>query len=101
TILTQYYPPEIGAPQRRLASLAGYFVRAGHEVSILTAMPNYPLGRIHPGYGGLVRRETIDGVRVLRTFIYPTQRTDYLHRLANYLSFVASSAVIGAARLER
>jgi glycosyltransferase involved in cell wall biosynthesis len=100
-ILTQYYPPEIGAPQRRLASLAGHFVRAGHEVSVLTAMPNYPLGRIHPDYGGLLRRETIDGVRVVRTFIYPTQRADYLHRLANYFSFVASSAAIGAALLER
>jgi hypothetical protein len=40
TILTQYYPPEIGAPQRRLSSLARHFVRAGHEVRVLTAMPN-------------------------------------------------------------
>ena len=94
-ILTQYYPPEIGAPQRRLSSLAGHFVKAGHEVDILTAMPNYPLGRLHPGYGGVSRREVIGGVNVLRTFIYPTQKTDYPRRLANYFSFVLSSAVIG------
>ncbi|HEX6533930.1 MAG TPA: glycosyltransferase family 4 protein [Gemmatimonadaceae bacterium] len=100
-ILTQYYPPEIGAPQRRLASLAGHFVHAGHEVEVLTAMPNYPTGRIHEGYGGVLRRERIDGARVLRTFIYPTQRADYLHRLSNYFSFVLSSAALGAAVLSR
>lgn len=95
TILTQYYPPEIGAPQRRLSSLARHFVRAGHEVRVLTAMPNYPRGEIYAGYGGAARRETIDGVSVLRTWIVPTQRTSYVHRLANYFSFVGSSAAIG------
>lgn len=100
-ILTQYYHPEIGAPQRRLANLARHFVDAGHEVDILTAMPNYPLGRIHDGYGGMTSRELIEGARVLRTFIFPTQKTDYPHRLANYFSFVLSSATIGAARLTR
>ncbi|HEV2179072.1 MAG TPA: glycosyltransferase family 4 protein [Gemmatimonadaceae bacterium] len=97
TILTQYYPPEIGAPQRRLSSLARHFVRAGHEVRVLTAMPNYPRGEIYPGYGGAARRETIEGVSVLRTWIVPTQRTTYAHRLANYFSFVGSSAALGAA----
>lgn len=100
-ILTQYYPPEIGAPQRRLSSLATHFISAGHTVDILTAMPNYPLGRLHDGYGGMSSREIINGARVLRTFIYPTQKTDYPRRLANYFSFVLSSATIGAARLER
>lgn len=98
-ILTQYYPPEIGAPQRRLSSLAGHFVQAGHEVEVLAAMPNYPLGRIYDGYGGVLRHETRDGVRVTRTFIYPTQRTSFTHRLANYFSFVASSAVAGTVSL--
>lgn len=100
-ILTQYYPPEIGAPQRRLSSLAGHFVRAGHQVQILTAMPNYPLGRVYHGYGGMMRQAEVDGVRVTRTFIYPTQRTDFLHRLANYFSFVASSSAIGTILLDR
>lgn len=100
-VLTQYYPPEIGAPQRRLSSLVGHFIRAGHEVQILTAMPNYPLGRIHDGYGGMSSSEVIDGARVSRTFIYPTQKTDFPRRLANYFSFVLSSAAIGTFRLER
>lgn len=99
-ILTQYYPPEIGAPQRRLASLVHHAVRAGHDVQVLTAMPNYPMGRVHPGYEGCFRRETRDGATVLRTFIYPTQHTDFPRRLANYFSFVLSSAAIGMVELE-
>ena len=42
TILTQYYPPEIGAPQARLSELASALVRRGHAVTVLTAMPSYP-----------------------------------------------------------
>ncbi|HWE22699.1 MAG TPA: glycosyltransferase family 4 protein [Myxococcales bacterium] len=98
--LTQYYPPEIGAPQGRLSALAAAFQRAGHEVTVLTAMPNYPSGRIHAGYGGLLRREVRDGVRIIRTFIYPTQRANYLPRLSSYFSFVVSSAILGMFCLE-
>jgi len=99
-ILTQYYPPEVGAPQSRLSALARAFVRRGHQVTVLTAMPNYPTGRIHKGYGGLWRLEMRDGVRVQRTFIWPTQKTDVPRRLASYGSFLLSAAVAGAVRLD-
>lgn len=95
-ILTQYYPPETGAPQARLSELAHHFVQAGHTVTVLTAMPNYPKGKIHDGYGGLFRIEQLDGVKIIRTFIYPTQKTDLLRRLSNYFSFVFSSAILGS-----
>lgn len=95
-ILTQYYPPEIGAPQARLSDLARRFVAKGHQVVVLTAMPNYPTGRIQDGYGGLFRREQLESVELLRTFIYPTQKVDFVHRLANYFSFVLSSSICGS-----
>jgi glycosyltransferase involved in cell wall biosynthesis len=100
-ILTQYYPPEIGAPQARLSSIAQHFVARNHQVVVLTAMPNYPTGKIQAGYGGLFSRERLDGVEVLRTFIYPTQRADFVRRLANYFSFVVSSAICGSFALAR
>jgi glycosyltransferase involved in cell wall biosynthesis len=100
-ILTQYYPPEIGAPQARLSAIAEGMARRGHAVTVLAAKPNYPVGRVRPGYPGLVAREEGDGVTVLRTLIYPTQRADLLHRLACYFSFVASSAVAGTLLLKR
>ena len=100
-LLTQYFPPEIGAAQRRLSGLAARMAARGHDVTVLTAMPSYPLGRIYPGYGGVIRREERDGVHVIHTLVYPTQKADYLRRLTNYFSFVASSLVFGAALLDR
>ncbi|HEX9393846.1 MAG TPA: glycosyltransferase family 4 protein [Gemmatimonadales bacterium] len=101
TILTQYYPPEIGAPQARLSELAKALVRRGHAVTVLTAMPSYPVGKIHAGYGGFVRREQQDGVQVIRTPIFPTQRADFLGRLANYFSFAFSAGFLGTFLLRR
>jgi colanic acid biosynthesis glycosyl transferase WcaI len=101
TILTQYYPPEIGAPQARLSELASALVRRGHEVTVLTAMPSYPVGKIHPGYGGLLQRERRDGAQVIRTAVFPTQRADFLGRLANYFSFACSATIAGTFLLRR
>ncbi len=96
TLLTQYYPPEIGAPQARISALASAFAARGHDVTVLTAMPSYARGRIYPGYGGLVRREGENGVRVIRTPIFPTQKADFVRRLTNYFSFVFSASTLGA-----
>jgi len=100
-ILTQYYPPEIGAPQNRLSDLAGRLVNAGHEVEVLTAMPSYPRGKIYPGYGGFVSREHKDGIQILRTLIYPTRSASLLPRLLNYFSFLFSCAFFGSFLLSR
>ncbi len=100
-ILTQYYPPEMGAPQARLSHLAAQFVRRGHEVVVLTAMPNYPTGRIFEGYPGFSRQERRDGVSMIRTWIYPTTKVGLGPRLASYFSFVFSSLLVGAAKLPR
>ena len=100
-ILTQYYPPEVGAPQARLSDLVRRFAERGHEVFILTAMPNYPRGHIYPGYGGLFRREERDGISITRAFIYPTKKVSMIPRLTNYLSFVFSSLVVGGMTLPK
>jgi glycosyltransferase involved in cell wall biosynthesis len=101
TILTQYFAPEIGAPQRRLGHLAGAFVARGHRVTVLTAMPSYPRGRVYDGYGGLLRVDRLDGVRVVRTFVYPSQSASLMPRLANYFSFVGSSVLLGGWKIPR
>ncbi|PYT92578.1 MAG: glycosyltransferase WbuB [Acidobacteria bacterium] len=97
---TQYFPPEIGAAPNRLSALVQGLTSAGHEVTVLTAMPNYPMGRYHPGYGGLVRRENHNGSAVIRTFIYPTQSAGMAKRLLCYFSFVFSSVVLGGLLLD-
>lgn len=89
-ILTQYYPPEIGAAQTRLAAFAGQLQRAGHEVEVVTALPNYPAGVLSDSdRRTIARQEVIDGIPVRRTWLL-TGTGAGPRRLASYLSFAAS-----------
>jgi colanic acid biosynthesis glycosyl transferase WcaI len=91
TILTQYYPPEVGAAQVRLSALAQELVRAGHTVQVVTAMPNYPSGMVELAYRNKVWvREQIDGVSVTRTWVYGATGSNVIKRLFNYFSFTVS-----------
>lgn len=91
-ILTQYYPPETGAPQNRLSSLAGYLSSYGNDVEVLTAMPNYPKYEIFPEYAGKkYYKETIAGITVNRSSIYVSKKKGIFRRLSNYFSFTISS----------
>jgi len=89
-ILTQYYPPEIGAAQARLSAFARELQRAGHEVEVVTALPNYPSGELRgPDRRTLGRREMVDGVGVRRTWLLAGTGAG-ARRLASYLSFSAT-----------
>jgi len=91
-LLTQYFPPEKGAAQVRLWELAKGLKNEGHEVTVVTAFPNHPAGIIPPEYRGKrFAREEIEGIKVLRTWIYPVKRGRFWLRLLNYFSFVFSS----------
>jgi len=91
-ILTQYYPPETGAPQNRLHSLALNLKNDNVDVIVLTAMPNYPKMEIFDDYKGLKKmKENIDGINVFRTSIYISKTKGVVKRLLNYFSFVWSS----------
>lgn len=98
-ILTQYYPPEIGAPQTRLAALARELMHRGHSVEVVTAMPSHLLGRTYKGYRGkFYMRDSVAGVTVHRTWVYAASGTG-LRRMLNYLSFTATSLIgLAAAR---
>jgi len=100
-ILTQYYPPETGAPQNRLSSLATHLACFGNEVEILTAMPNYPKNEIFPEYKGKSYcKETIEGIQVHRSSIYAGKNRALIKRLANYFSFVTSSYYSAGKRIK-
>ncbi len=96
-IVTQYFPPEAGAPQARLYELSTRLREKGHIITVLTAMPNHPTGRVFDGYRGKLRlTEEIDGIRVIRTWIYPSKSRKNIPRLLSYMTFVSSSVVLGA-----
>lgn len=95
-ILTQYFPPEVGAPQNRLFELAVRLQKYGMEIQVLTAMPNYPKMEIQDSYKGKkYAYEESDGLKIHRTWIYVSKRKSILSRLLNYFSFVISSAWYG------
>lgn len=85
--LTHYYPPEGNAPASRVSALAERWAAAGHEVTVLTGVPNVPDGVIYSGYRNRWKQiEVINGVRVVRvwTFIAPNKGT--VRRIANFIA---------------
>ena len=90
--VTQYYPPEIGAPQNRLHELAVRLKANNIDVEVLTAMPNYPKMEIFEAYKtGQIKEENIDGIKVYRSKIYVSKSKGIISRLLNYFSFVWTS----------
>ncbi|WP_337846534.1 glycosyltransferase family 4 protein [Sphingomonas sp.] len=94
TVLNHYYSPEVNAPASRWSEMARAWVRAGHEVTVVTCAPNHPAGQLYPGYRNrLFQRETIDGVEVIRLWTFLAANEGFLPRIANYVSYLASVAL--------
>jgi len=92
TFLSHYFPPELGAAQVRMHELAVRLFQMGHEVTVVTAFPNYPNGIIPPDYRGKrFMEERMDGLRVLRTWVFATPNSGFFKRILNHLSFCFSS----------
>lgn len=92
-MLTQWFEPE---PTFKGLPFAKELVRRGHDVEVLTGFPNYPGGKLYDGYKVLLlQREYLDGIPVLRVPLYPSHDSSPLRRIANYISFALSAAVMG------
>jgi colanic acid biosynthesis glycosyl transferase WcaI len=90
-IVTQWYSPE---PAFIPSSLAKELVARGHQVRVLTGFPNYPEGRIYPGYRQRWKdQSTSGGVTARRVPLYPSHDSSAARRAANYLSFAATSSL--------
>jgi glycosyltransferase involved in cell wall biosynthesis len=86
---TDNFPPESNAPASRTYEHAVRWVRAGHEVVIVTGAPNFPQGRVFPGYRNkLWQSEEMDGIRVIRLWTYMAPNAGFARRIADYLSFM-------------
>jgi len=92
--LSQWYVPE---PDMKIHLLARDLVSRGHTVRAVTGFPNYPGGKLYPGYRLHWRQwEQLDGVRVLRLPLYPSHSRSAGKRVLNYASFAASASVLGS-----
>jgi glycosyltransferase involved in cell wall biosynthesis len=97
--VSQYFPPEMGAPAARAVELSRHWAQGGHEVTVLTGFPNHPTGEVPPAYRSkfrrLVFREQVDGISVVRTWLLPFPNRKAHERMLNYSSFCASAAATG------
>lgn len=98
-LLTQWFDPE---PTFKGQVFARELVRQGFEVEVLTGFPNYPGGKLYPGYRiQWLQREVIDGVQVTRVPLYPNHDQSAIKRVLNYASFAASATIYGVLMARR
>lgn len=94
--LTDNFPPETNAPASRTYEHAKRWVRAGHRVTVITSFPNFPDGKVFPGYKNHLRqREMIDGIEVIRIWTYITANEGFIKRSLDQLSFGISLVFAG------
>jgi glycosyltransferase involved in cell wall biosynthesis len=91
---SHYYPPEVNAPASRTSEHCRAWAKAGHDVTVVTCVPNHPSGKIYPGYKNrLFQIEIMDGVRVVRLWTFLAANEGFLLRTVNYLSYLLSASL--------
>ncbi len=95
--VTRYYPPEIGVAGVCVSEFATRLAQLGHDVTVLTTVPNYPTGVVPLKYRGrLLQEEMVDGVRVVRTWCYVAPNKGFGRRILAQFSFGLTAPLLGA-----
>ncbi|MDX1964667.1 MAG: glycosyltransferase family 4 protein [Pirellulales bacterium] len=82
------FKPETNAPATHIYERCRYWASWGHDVTVITCQPNFPEGKVFPGYKNRWRSvEMIDGIRVVRVWSYITANEGFLRRTLDYLSY--------------
>lgn len=98
-LLTQWFDPE---PTFKGMVFARELVRQGFDVEVLTGFPNYPGGKLYPGYRmRWLQRESVEGVSVTRVPLYPSHDQSAIRRIMNYASFAFSAIIYGTFMMRR
>ena len=95
-ILSQFYPPEVGATQTRIHHFARRLSEKGHRITVIAEFPNHPKGVIFPGYSPrLFRRATEDNLDVIRLWVYTSPRKGAIRRILFYFSYMIGATIAG------
>jgi glycosyltransferase involved in cell wall biosynthesis len=101
TYVCHYFVPEPAAPAARVHEFARAWVHAGNAVDVITTFPNHPLGRIPPAYRGRAwSTEALDGIRVLRCWLYAVPNRGVGRRGLDHLSFMLTCLLFGLPRIK-
>ncbi|WP_288148492.1 glycosyltransferase family 4 protein [Bacteroides acidifaciens] len=94
--LTDNFPPEVNAPASRTYEHCREWVKQGAEVTVITCAPNFPQGKVYPGYKNrLYSKETIEGIRVIRVWSYIVANKGFLKRTLDFISYSVSAFIAG------
>lgn len=92
--LTDNFPPESNAPATRTYEHCIEWLKKGAEITVITCAPNYPKGKVFPGYKNkLYQKEMMDGIKVIRVWSYVTPNRGLVRRILDYLSFCISAFI--------
>ena len=101
-LICHYYPPEIGAPQARLSEMAKEWLKQGHDVTVLTGIPNHPTGIIPTEYQGKIfMKETVDGIQIWRHWLYATPNEGFFKKTLAHISFMTTIVLFSLFRGKR
>lgn len=95
--LTDNFPPEVNAPATRTYEHCYEWVKAGHEVTVITCFPNYPTGKVYQGYQNTLRSKTewMNGIKVVRVWSYMTANKGFAKRILDFISYSITSFFAG------
>ncbi|MBV8799783.1 MAG: glycosyltransferase family 4 protein [Alphaproteobacteria bacterium] len=95
-LLTDNFVPETNSPALRAYEHARQWVEAGHRVTVVTSIPNFPLGRPLPPYRNqLYQRELIEGINVVRVWTLMAPNRGVFWRSLDFLSFAVTGFCAG------
>ena len=95
TIITQYFPPEIGGGSQRSIGFAEELNNCGIKVNVVTPFPSYLMSKAQVKVKYKLYEKNIEnGITVFRTFVYASDRGNFLKRILYYLSFSVSSTIV-------
>ena len=89
---TDHFVPEISAPAAHILDRCKLWVDQGHNVTVITNFPNYPLGKTYTGYKNRIRKwDSIEGIKILRVGTFMAENKGTILRTLDYISFAISS----------
>ena len=93
--LSHYFPPEVNAPATRTFEHCQQWVKAGHDVTVLSCVPHHPMGRVYPGYKNkFFQVEEKSGIKAIKVLTYVTANSGFLKRTLNYVFYMIMAILV-------
>lgn len=94
--LTDNFPPEVNAPASRTYDHVCEWQKAGHEITVITCVPNFPKGKVYDGYNNkLYQTEMMNDIKIIRVWSYIAANKGFLKRTLDFISFSVTSFLAG------